>query len=138
MSPEASAVRASAKRWNITCSMVMLYLAAYSGRSHSGESAGTLVIPSLTLTGAGSGVRTGSVWAMTAGAARAASPSGGERDGEHSSHDGTPFGSARVYAGRTKGQRHPSGGGLGRRGATNQRRAGASKAIPAAMGSARA
>src|SRR6266850_801134 len=37
-SPEASAVRASAKRWNITCSIWMLYLAAYSGSSHSGES----------------------------------------------------------------------------------------------------
>ena len=49
MSPEASAVRASAKRWNITVSISMLYLAAYSGSSHSGESAGTLSMPCLSL-----------------------------------------------------------------------------------------
>src|SRR5438876_3579065 len=61
-SPEASAVRASAKRWNITVSICTLYLAAYSGSSHSGDSAGTLSIPCLTLTGAGSGLRT-SAWA---------------------------------------------------------------------------
>ncbi len=58
MSPEASAVRASAKRWNMTISICTLYLAAYSGSSHSGDSAGTLVIPCLTFTGAGKGVRT--------------------------------------------------------------------------------
>src|SRR6266850_277451 len=64
-SPEASAVRASAKRWNITGSICTLYLAAYSGSSQSGESAGTLSIPCLTLTGAGSGART-SDWANAA------------------------------------------------------------------------
>ena len=67
-SPEASAVRASAKRWNITGSIWMLYLAAYSGRSQSGESAGTFSMPSLAFTGAGSGVRRAS-WAGTAEAA---------------------------------------------------------------------
>src|SRR5437764_12147459 len=36
----------------------MLYFAAYSGSSHSAESAGTFVIPSRTLTGAGNGLRT--------------------------------------------------------------------------------
>ena len=51
-------MRASAKRWNMTISICTLYLAAKSGSSHSGDSAGTLVIPSLTFTGAGSGLRT--------------------------------------------------------------------------------
>src|SRR5688572_27609759 len=72
MSPETSAVRASAKRWNITVSISMLYLAAYSPSSHSGESAGTLSMPVLTLTGAGSLVRTASVCAATAGRATVA------------------------------------------------------------------
>src|SRR5256885_1096508 len=49
-SPEASAVRPSAKRWNITVSIWMLYAAAYSGRSQSGERAGTLSMPSLAVT----------------------------------------------------------------------------------------
>ena len=63
-SPEASAVRASAKRWNMTGSIWTLYLAAYSGRSQSGESAGTFSMPSLAFTGDGSGVRRAS-WAAT-------------------------------------------------------------------------
>src|SRR5260221_2214462 len=54
MSPEASAVRASAKRWNITVSICMLYFAAYSGSSHRGESAGTFSMPCFTVTGEGS------------------------------------------------------------------------------------
>src|SRR5882762_2481514 len=54
MSPEASAVRASAKRWNITISICMLYFAAYSGSSHRGDSAGTLSMPCFTVTAAGS------------------------------------------------------------------------------------
>src|SRR5215470_6417725 len=62
-SPEASAVRSSAKRWNSTCSTCTLYFAASAGRSQSGESAGTLAMPCLTLTAAGSGVRAGSVCA---------------------------------------------------------------------------
>src|SRR5215475_3937835 len=62
-SPEASAVRSSAKRWNSTCSTCTLYFAASAGRSQGGESAGTLAMPCLTLTGAGSGVRAGSVCA---------------------------------------------------------------------------
>ena len=49
MSPETSAVRASANRWNITVSIWMLYLAASSGSSQSGESAGTLSMPCLML-----------------------------------------------------------------------------------------
>src|SRR5262245_1870011 len=57
MSPETSAVRASAKRWNMTDSIWMLYLAATSGSSQSGESAGTLSMPCLILTGCGNGVR---------------------------------------------------------------------------------
>src|SRR5215470_15021301 len=62
-SPAARAVRSSAKRWNSTCSTCTLYFAASAGRSQSGESAGTLAMPCLTLTGAGSGVRAGSVCA---------------------------------------------------------------------------
>src|ERR1700730_17611263 len=48
----------------MTGSIWMLYLAAYSGRSQSGESAGTFSMPSLTFTGVGSGVRSAS-WAAT-------------------------------------------------------------------------
>src|SRR5262252_6001488 len=62
-SPAARAVRSSAKRWNNTCSTCTLYFAASAGRSQSGESAGTLAMPCLTLTAAGSGVRAGSVCA---------------------------------------------------------------------------
>src|SRR2546425_9822511 len=69
-SPEASAVRASAKRWNITVSIWRLYLAAYSGRSQSGDSAGTLSMPSLAFTGAGRGLRIASLWASALEAAR--------------------------------------------------------------------
>src|SRR5260221_9255298 len=54
ISPEASAVRASAKRWNITVSICILYFAAYSGSSHRGESAGTFSMPCFTVTGEGS------------------------------------------------------------------------------------
>src|SRR5262245_48185840 len=61
-SPDASAVRASAKRWNITVSSCTLYFAAYSGSRYSGESAGTLSMPSLAFTGCASGVRMSS-WA---------------------------------------------------------------------------
>ena len=50
MSPEASAVRASAKRWNITISISMLCFFASSGSSQSGESAGTLSMPCLIFT----------------------------------------------------------------------------------------
>ena len=67
MSPEMSAVRASAKRWNITISIWMLYFAASPGSSHSGESAGTLSIPCLIFTGAGSRARSESDCAIAAG-----------------------------------------------------------------------
>ena len=54
MSPEVSAVRASAKRWNITISISMPCFFASSGRSQSGESAGTLSMPCLIFTGCAS------------------------------------------------------------------------------------
>src|SRR5437870_5841600 len=70
MSPEASAVRASAKRWNITISICMLYFAAYSGSSHRGDSAGTFSMPCFTVTGEGSRALRGSACASaSAGAA---------------------------------------------------------------------
>src|SRR5256885_2929937 len=70
MSPEASAVRASAKRWNITVSICMLYFAAYSGSSHRGDSAGTFSMPCFTVTGEGSRALRGSACASaSAGAA---------------------------------------------------------------------
>src|SRR5215472_750525 len=82
-SPAARAVRSSAKRWNSTCSTCTLYFAASAGRSQSGESAGTLAMPCLTLTGAGSGVRAGSVCA-------AASVQGTENARSMSSQSGEP------------------------------------------------
>src|SRR5712691_12793185 len=55
----------------------MLYFAACSGRSQSGDRAGTLAMPCLTLTGAARGVRAASVCAAAGvndrGAARSAS-----------------------------------------------------------------
>ena len=70
-SPETSAVRASEKRWNITISIWMLYLAASSGSSQSGDSAGTLSMPCLILSGCGNGARR-SACASASPAARAA------------------------------------------------------------------
>ena len=70
-SPETSAVRVSEKRWNITISIWMLYLAASSGSSQSGDSAGTLSMPCLTLSGCGNGARK-SACAKASPAARAA------------------------------------------------------------------
>jgi hypothetical protein len=80
MSPVESAVRASANRWNITVSIWMLYFAAYSGSSQSGESAGTFSMPIFALTGAGSGLRRSPCASAAAGIAAANRKAATQRD----------------------------------------------------------